>query len=366
MTDERHFTPPPYLSYFLERYGRARLDLASSGRPERKWEELEPHLRGKPLYSPTYQEDARLFAETFSARYGLERDFGMLPVPGSSTANYLAVNALVPPGGLAAVESPVYDPVPYAVRASGRRVVEVPRPPSRGWSLDLEALEGALREGARLVFLTNLHNPSGAFLDRETLMEADALLARYGAWGLVDEIYLEFRRSWREETALAFTERFLVSSSLTKVYGLGGLKTGWLAGPREAVERCGEYWMLVACNNPSPAFFAAAHLAPALEGMLEADRPLLERNAALFRSWVEAVGLEPPLEAGSPLRLLALPEGVNDLELAERAYRDHGLFLAPGSFFGAPGRIRVGLFKPTGVLEEGLDIVAGLLGGRFA
>ncbi len=276
------------------------------------------------------------------------------------------MNALVPPGGLAAVESPAYDPVPYAVRASGRKVAEVPREPSKGWPPDLEALEEALREGARLVFLTNLHNPSGAFLDRETLMEADALLGRYGAWGLVDEVYLEFRRSWREETALAFTERFLVSSSLTKVYGLGGLKTGWLAGPREAVERCREYWMLVACNNPSPAFFAAVHLAPALEGMLEADRPLLERNAALFRSWVEAAGLEPPLEAGSPLRLLALPEGTDDLELAERAYREHGLFLVPGSFFGAPGRIRVGLFKPTGVLEEGLDIVAGLLGGRFA
>src|SRR5205807_8236544 len=147
---------------------------------------------------------------------------------GTSMANHLAMAALVDHGDDVLIEEPTYDPLLAVAEYLGANIKRFPRKFEDGFNVDIDGLEKQITPGTRLIVLTNLHNPSSALVDDATLRKIGALARNVGARVLVDEVYLEAMFENAPVSAISIDPEFVVTSSLTKGYGLSGLRCGWI------------------------------------------------------------------------------------------------------------------------------------------
>ena len=153
-------------------------------------------------------------------------------------ANFVAMAALIEPGDEVIIERPVYDLIPSAIGFLQANVKWLPRPASLGYQPDLEALRRTLSTHTKLIVLINLHNPSSVFIDTLTMKEIGRLARAVGARVLVDEVYLDAAFEAEPKSAFHFGgKEFVTTNSLTKVYGLSGLRCGWVLAEPALVEK---------------------------------------------------------------------------------------------------------------------------------
>jgi aspartate/methionine/tyrosine aminotransferase len=341
----------------MARYYTAKCDLASSGRSERSWEDLQPLIAGRPIFDNLLKGSDKRFTKVFGARYPLTAEQDLMCVNSTTSANFIAMNALAAPGEAIAIETPVYDPIPVVGGSCGRKVIPFARIPERDFALDFASLRVALQAGAKLVVVTNLHNPSGASLTEQDLKHLHELAVEFDVPCLVDEVYIEFLPDWRERTALRHGDHFIISASLTKVYGLSELACGWIAGHRDIISICRQFFALYSYHNSSPGIEMACILSEHFDRFFASDRPLIDRNRDKLRALCATSDFRALFYEHSPIVLVELPKGVDDRAFCDHAFDAHGLFLTPGSFFGLGGKIRVGLFKKPEAFDRGLELL---------
>jgi aspartate/methionine/tyrosine aminotransferase len=271
---------------------------------------------------------------------------------GCSMANHLAMAALLRPGDRVVIEHPTYEPLIAVARYLGATVVPFQRRADREFRLDPEAVERAAAAGARLIVLTNLHNPSSALAGEAELRAVGELAERIGAHVLVDEVYLD--ALWRPETAFSLGDRFIATSSLTKVYGLNGLRCGWILAEPGLTERM---WRLTELFNnigAHPAERLSLAAFRALDAIAARARAILEANAAtlnaFYRSRDDLKWMEH--RAGT-VSFPGLP-GVDVDAFCARLLAEDETAVVPGSFFGAPDHLRIGLGVAPECFTEGL------------
>ncbi|MHC4473703.1 MAG: pyridoxal phosphate-dependent aminotransferase, partial [Planctomycetota bacterium] len=168
----------------------------------------------------------RLVAE----RYGVPPEH-VLFVPGTTMGNFLLPYVLMERGDRVLVEDPAYENLPGVVRLLGGEISPLPRRPEDDYRIDLERFEEGLAAGAKLVLLTDLHNPTGVHLADG---QADAIreaARRHGARIVLDEVYRDYLEGPPGTAYRPDDPTLLVASSLTKVYGMGPLRTGWVLCP---------------------------------------------------------------------------------------------------------------------------------------
>lgn len=268
---------------------------------------------------------------------------------GTSMANFLALAALIAPGDEVLVEQPTYEPMLAAASFLGADVRRFARKAEDGFRLDPDEVARRATPRTRLIMITNLHNPSSAFADDEALRSIGAIGPRV----LVDEVYLDAVRGARSAAHLG--PNFVCTSSLTKVYGLSGLRCGWILVEPELAERM---WRLNELMGVSQAHaderlscIALSHLAEISSG----THALLERNRALadaffadrpdveWQEMKQGITAFPRLRSGDVDALRAL--------LVEK----YDASIVPGRWFEMPDRFRIGLGGPTEALEAGLE-----------
>src|SRR5262249_35831816 len=148
---------------------------------------------------------------------------------GTAMANHMALAATTEPGDEVLVEQPTYELLLSAASYLGLQIRRFQRPFAAKFQPDLADLQRNLTPTTKLIVLTNMHNPSGVLMTNDVLRQIGDLAAKVGARVLVDEVYLEMLFDQRPPTALRLDAgRFLVTSSLTKAYGLSGLRCGWV------------------------------------------------------------------------------------------------------------------------------------------
>jgi aspartate/methionine/tyrosine aminotransferase len=347
----RHDKSSAYMRWAKTR-SQARFNLASSGlmnyplsRLPVKIEELD--LSGPSWYG--YEPLQRALAE----RCGVEADC-VVAATGTSMANHLAMAAILSPGDEVLIEHPTYELLLNVARYLGARVKRFERPVHDGFQLNTDEVARHLSPRTRLIVLTNLHNPTSAFTNQEKLKQLGALARSVGARVLVDEVYLEAQFEHAPPSAFHLGAEFITTSSLTKVYGLSGLRCGWaLAEP----ELAGKLWQLNDLFGVIPAHAAERLSCIALEHLDEIAahaRRLLETNGRLLNlffnsrdelDWTpheHGTVSFPRLKRGSADEFCAL--------LAEK----YETSVVPGRFFELPQHFRVGIGCETAMLEEGL------------
>jgi aspartate/methionine/tyrosine aminotransferase len=262
---------------------------------------------------------------------------------GTSFANFIAVAAALhdaPPGAEIVVERPAYEPLLRVAETFGR-VRRFDRRFEQGFRIDLDRFAKAITPRTRLAIVSNLHNPSGARTGVKTLRAMARLLARVGAHLLVDEVYLECCWGRRTESCVHAGPNVIVTNSLTKAYGLDGLRAGWMLGPRAVIDRAARMQDLMANNGVAPGeqmALAAFRNLPAIRRRAQA---LLGPNLNRVRAFLAG---EPRLEAHVPedgsIVFARLPRAVDGDALADRLLRRYATLIVPGRFFEMPQFIR--------------------------
>jgi aspartate/methionine/tyrosine aminotransferase len=274
----------------------------------------------------------------------------VLVTAGASEANACVFFAMLSAGDEVLVESPGYEPHRAVPRLIGARVATFERPEARGFSGFAEGLERALRPTTRLVVISHLHNPSGAPLAPEDIETLDRLAERHGFWVLCDETFRD-ASSLPLGTLAAGRPRWISTSSLTKSYGLGGLRIGWVAGAPEVLERCEVVQNALSVIPSSAGVALALALGPHLDRLRARTHTVLDRNRA---RWLAALAQRAQAAGGVVEPSCPVPsqgtttwcrfgaEGKGD-EFAEFVLARFDLAVTPGRFFGDSRGIRVGL-----------------------
>jgi hypothetical protein len=172
---------------------------------------------------------------------------------GTSMANHLAMAALLEPADEVVIELPTYGLLLDLARYLGARVKRITRRFENNFEISLPEMEQAITPATRLVVLTNLQNPTGALISAETLRVIGELARGVGASVLVDEVYLEMLFERAQDGAFSLGENFIVTSSLTKAYGLSGLRCGWILAAPELAHRIWRLNDLFAATAAHPA-----------------------------------------------------------------------------------------------------------------
>ena len=298
-----------------------------------------------PRYEPLRQRIA--------ARYDVAVD-QVVSADGTSMANFLAMAALISPGDEVLIEYPTYEPLLGVAGFLGANVKRFERRPADRFRLDPGILRAAMSGRTRLIVLTNLHNPSGALADEAELRAIAALGSRV----LIDEVYLDAagRRS-----AVHLGPEFVITNSLTKVYGLSGLRCGWILAEPELAERMWRLNDLFGVNQAHPAERLACIAFDQLETVLGDTPRILDGNRRLFSDFLAARSdLDcAPAEHG----LTAFPRwaGGDTQRLDDHLRERHDASVVPGKWFEMPDHFRVGFGYPTDLFAEGLNRLGAAL-----
>ena len=280
---------------------------------------------------------------------------------GTSMANHLAMAALLEPGDEVVIEEPTYGLLLDVLHYLGARVKRVARRFENNFDLALPEMEEAITPATRLVVLSNLHNPTGALIPMETLRAIGEMAQRVGARVLVDEVYLEMLFEDAPPSAFSLGETFLVTSSLTKAYGLSGLRCGWILAAPELAHRIWRLNDLFAATAAHPAermsVMAFDHLAQFRERarrLLNTNRPLVEafldsrHRPGIFSSH-RGLGLFSPADERRPGGVFQTPaREIRNLGRARRVLRSAAPFPdrnrgRDGGVAGRAGKIGRGL-----------------------
>ena len=298
---------------------------------------------------------------------------------GTSMANHLVMAALLEPGEEIVIEQPTYGLLLDLAHYLGAKVRRVRRRFEDDFAISLGDMERAITPKTRLVVLTNLHNPTGALIPIETLRAIGEMAQRVGACVLVDEVYLEmlFARAdgtcgsmslrrdelplVQDASSFSLGEHFIVTNSLTKTYGLSGLRCGWILAAPELARRIWRLNDLFAATAAHPAERMSVMAFDHLAQFRERARALLTANRALLDAFLDARSdlecVRPP--AGSVV-FPRLPKGDPE-EFFKLLREKYETSVVPGAFFEAPRHFRLGIGGETAALQAGLERLGAAL-----
>jgi aspartate/methionine/tyrosine aminotransferase len=286
---------------------------------------------------------------------------------GGSEANYITTWNLVEPGDEVVMMVPNYMQTWGLARAFGATVREWPLVCGESkWRIDADALADVVSARTKLIIVCNPNNPTGARIDAADLDRIAAVAARHGSWILSDEIYRGAELDGRETpTIWDRYERAIVTSGLSKAYGLPGLRIGWVIADPALISSLWSYhdYTTIAPGALSDALARRA-LEPARRArILARTRGILNQNFPIIAEWLDAhVGLfsfAPP-DAGA-IVYARYHHAINSTELVTRLRNEKGVLIVPGDHFGMDGYLRLGFGDEPAYLRAGLDRVHELL-----
>jgi aspartate/methionine/tyrosine aminotransferase len=278
---------------------------------------------------------------------------------GTSEANYLIALSQLRPGDQVAMEVPNYMQMPGVARSLGAAVRTFALRQEAGWEPDWDAFDRAVTPETRLLYLSNPNNPTGSVLAHAAMQRIADRCARTDTWILADEVYLGAEIDGaRTRSFWGLSDRVVVTSGLSKAYGIPGVRIGWLVGPRELVADCWTQhdYLTIGPNKMSDRLAHVAVEAETREKCYERTRAILRQNLPIARDWVAAFGgrlrwREP--QAGA-IGLVEYDADVPSVDLAERVRINQSTLIVPGIHVGLEGYLRIWLGGQEPFLREGL------------
>jgi aspartate/methionine/tyrosine aminotransferase len=332
---------------------RAPFNLATSGLDNLELSELDVKLDDLALTGTSGYGYPPLL-EAIAKRMNVGTD-SIVTATGTSLANHLAMAAVVNPGDEVLIEEPTYEPLLALARYLGANIRRFPRRFEAGFAIQPSEIEKNMSVLTRLIVITNHHNPSGVLTDEKSLREVGDLAQRVNARVLVDEVYLESMFDQRPPTALQLGPQFMTTSSLTKAFGLSGLRCGWIVAEPGLAR---EIWLLndlFGVNAAHPAERLSVRAFAQLEKISTKARSRLETNRALLNRFLDTRDdLETVRTDSGTTMFPRLRQGTSE-SLCRLLREKYETSIVPGSYFEMPAHFRVGLGGASEILREGLE-----------
>ena len=352
MTSARAISGSSYM-HWAKTQSVSRFNLATSGLGNLSIRDLRVSLDDLELTYGGYGYEPLM--QMLGARYGVDTG-SIVTTAGTSFANHLALAALFQPGEEVLFEEPAYEPMLATARYLGADVKRYQRRFAEGFRVSAEEISKQVSDRTRLIVVTNLHNPSGVLTDQETLKDIGEIAERAGARVLVNEVYLETLFAEMPLTSFHLGDHFVVTSSLTKAFGLSGLRSGWIFAEPELARRM---WLLNDLFSATQVHSGERLSVVALRQIDEIAgraKALLDRNRELLNAFLDT---RPDLECVRPQFGTVMFPRLRSGETSDRLCRvlreKYETTVVPGSFFERPEHFRVGIAGETDVLESGLE-----------
>lgn len=300
-----------------------------------------------------------------AALYGSTDDAGVVVCNGSAEANFLAMWQLIEPGDEIAILVPTYMQTHGIATAFGARVVEIPLHEEAGWQPDPQQLRDSIGPRTRAIVVTNPGNPTGAVLHDDARTAIIEAAAASGAWILADEVYTGAELDGSETPSFLGThERVIATGSLSKAYGLPGLRIGWAMtapGTADALWARSDYTTI--STGELTDRLARIALRPDVRPLLlQRTRRIIREGMDTLAGWMRETGgfhwREP--DAGA-ICFARYDAPIPSADLAERLRVEQGVLIVPGSHFGLGPFIRFGIGAHAAPLRQALDRIASLL-----
>lgn len=350
---------------WAKQHSRSQYNLATSGVAHWKLRDLHVRIEDLEISGPSFYGFPPL-QEALAKHCGVPQD-RVVAATGTSMANYLALAATLKPGDEVLIEQPTYELILATARHIGAEIRRFPRTHESGFALDPAAVERAITPRTKLVVVANLHNPSSALAGETVIRDIGEIARRVGARVLVDEVYLDaaFERAPRSAAGLinGSGDHFIVTSSLTKVYGLSGLRCGWIVAEPQLARAM---WRVNDLFGVIPAHMAELTSVIALgelDRIRENVRARLDRNrAALHRFFDSRAELDAPRFPFGTIAFPKLlsgsvpphPSGGSVDQLCDLLRTKYDTTVVPGKYFEMPDHFRIGIGGDLEPLEEGL------------
>jgi aspartate/methionine/tyrosine aminotransferase len=305
--------------------------------------------------------------ERVAALYPDATPDNVLVTVGCAEANFITLQTMLRPGDEMVMMLPNYMQIWGIAHNLGSQVKSFNLKEKRGWALDLDELNDAVSEKTKLIAVCNPDNPTGYILT-EAEMEAIVTTAdRVGAWILADEVYSGAERLTDTQTP-SFWGRYdkvLAHNSLSKAYGLPGLRIGWVVGPADTVDEIWarhEYTTIGATmlSNKLAAIALSPEVRPRL---LKRTHDYIRRGYPILDAWMEdhegTFSVVPPQAAA--ISFVRYHLDVNSTELVNRLMREKSVLIVPGDHFGLDHHLRISFGLPPDYLRAGLDRIHQLI-----
>jgi aspartate/methionine/tyrosine aminotransferase len=278
---------------------------------------------------------------------------------GTSEANYLIALSQLQPGDVVAMQVPNYMQMPGVARSLGAEVRTFRLQTDRGCEPDWDEFERAVTSKTRLLYLSNPNNPTGSVLSDPSMARIVARCEQTGTWLLSDEVYLGAEIDGpRTKSFWGTSDRVIVTSGLSKAYGIPGVRVGWLVGPPQLATECWTQhdYITIGPNKMSDRIARVAVEAANRERCYARTGAILRNNLPIAREWVRSFGgaltwTEP---AAGAIGLMKYDFDTPSLEIAERIRVQQSTLIVPGTHVGIEGHLRIWLGGKEEFLREGL------------
>lgn len=358
MKEPRSIIRSPYMEW-AKLHSAGLYNLATSGVQNASIADLPARIADLEINDPS-PYGYRPLIERLAKKSGVAPD-SVVTAAGTSMANNLAMAGTFDPGDEVLIEQPTYELLLSTAKYLGADVRRFPRRSEDDYAIDPAELKRHVTSRTRLIVLTNLHNPTSALTDEATLREIGAIAANAGARVLVDEVYMEavYDMPWRSSFHLG--PQFVVTTSLTKGYGLSGLRCGWILAEPSLAERIWRINDVHAATPAHPAERLSVIALDHLDHFARRAKNLLSSNRRVLNKILDA---HPELALTRPAHgTVVFPEirGGQADGFCERLQKEFDTSVVPGRFFESPQHIRIGIGGDVGMTAEGLQRIARAL-----
>src|SRR5215213_1798177 len=357
MTAAREVRGSSYM-YWAKTSSVAKYNLATSGLGNLKLRELRVSLDDLEITGGGYGYQPLI--QSIGERYRVAAE-SIVTAAGTTFANHLAMAALIEPGDEILFEQPAYEPMLAAALYLGAKVRRFPRRFNDGFRIDTEELESLVSPATRLIILTNLHNPSGVLIEEAELQRIGDIARSVGARVLVDEVYMETLFEASPRTSFHLGKEFVVTSSLTKAFGLSGLRGGWILAQRELAQRMSLLNDLFAATALHAGERLSVVAMQQLEGIGERAKQLLDRNRQVLNEFLDTrEDLEVVRPEFGTVMFPRVRHGTSE-RLCQLLREKYETSVVPGVFFEMPAHFRIGIAGDTDTLQKGLERLGNAL-----
>jgi aspartate/methionine/tyrosine aminotransferase len=358
VTGQGRATGSDYIEWAKTR-SQARFNLATSGVLHYPIAELTATIEDIELSGPSWYGYEPL-QQALADKCGVSTE-NVVAAIGTSMANHLAMAAILEPGDEALIERPAYDPLVATASYLGAIPKRFDRLFEDGFAIDLREVERAVTKRTRLVAISNLHNPSSAFVDGDTLRELGGIARRAGARVLVDEVYLEALFDQAPPSAFHLGSEFVTTGSLTKAYGLSGLRCGWVLAEPELATKMWRINDLFGNIPAHPAERLSVVALKNLDRIAARARALLEKNCGLLDQFLDSRDDLETVRPGIGTVVFPRLKGGSVDELCALLRDKYETSVVPGRFFEMRDHIRIGIGCDSEMLAGGLERLGAAL-----
>jgi aspartate/methionine/tyrosine aminotransferase len=333
---------------------KVKYDLALSGILNLPFPELEAgiediDLNGDNSYG--YQP----LVDALAAHCMVEPESVVTISGGTSMANHLAIAAAIEFGDEVLIEQPTYEPLLALAEYFGARIKRFARPFENAYRVDLDDLAAKITSNSRLIVLTNLHNPSSAVIDEDTLRQIGNIADKVGARVLVDEVYREAMFAEMPRSCVHLGSQFISTSSLTKGYGLSGLRCGWILAEPELAQRMRLLHDIFGSLGPHPTERLSVVALQKLPKFIARAKGIVNTNRAVLNDFLDSrEELAAVSTAQGTTCFPLLRKGRVD-DLTDLVHEKYDTAIVPGRFFESPQHFRIGMCAEPELFQVGIE-----------